>query len=135
LSEPLKKDFDEEHLQELETALESIAPIKIHYGPLRSFSPYPGVAYVIQPEDEIMQLRSIIHSTSLFRDTALRRAHIAPHMTIAEFITVETTDDILKELTGNVPEGTFLCGSIEYAVPNARFYFERVLTLPCGTAR
>jgi hypothetical protein len=51
-------------------------------------------------------------------------------MTIAEFISVEGTDDLLQQLSGRVPEGTFLCNSIEYAVPNDGFYFERVLTIP-----
>jgi hypothetical protein len=104
----------------------------MHCGPLRSFPPYPGVAYVITPEDTFMKLRSRIHETSLFKDTQLRREHIAPHMTIAEFITVERTNELLKELSGKVPEGTFLCSAIEYAIPNPDFYFERVLRLPLG---
>jgi hypothetical protein len=53
-------------------------------------------------------------------------------MTIAEFISVQRTDELLHELSGHVPEGTFRCDSIEYAVPNERFYFERVLTIPLG---
>ena len=121
-------------MQELQNALLSIEPFDIHYGPLRRFAPYSGVAYAIQPEDKFMHLRSAIHSTSLFRATPLKRAHVAPHMTIAEFITIERTNDLLQELTGNVPEGTFLCRSIEYAVPNERFYFERVLTIPLGVS-
>ncbi len=57
---------------------------------------------------------------------------MTPHITVAEFITVERTDALLQELRGNVPEGTFLCDAVEYAVPNHEFYFERVLTLPIG---
>jgi hypothetical protein len=53
-------------------------------------------------------------------------------MTIAEFITLEDTAILLKELEGKVPEGVFQFGSIEYAVPNNEFYFERVLTIPIG---
>ncbi len=51
-------------------------------------------------------------------------------MTIAEFISVERTNELLQELSGKVPEGTFRCDSIEYAIPNDKFYFERVLTIP-----
>jgi hypothetical protein len=53
-------------------------------------------------------------------------------MTIAEFITVERTNELLKELSGKVHGSTFLCSAIEYAIPNHDFYFERVLRLPLG---
>jgi hypothetical protein len=84
------------------------------------------------PEDMFMRLRSRIHETSVFKDQQLMREHIKPHMTIAEFITIERTHELLEELSGKVPEGTFLCSSIEYAIPNHDFYFERVLRLPLG---
>lgn len=132
LSEPLKSPLTEDQLQELKSVLSSMEPFEIHYGPLRSFPPYPGVTYAIQPEDKFMKLRSLVHSTFIFKDTPLKHAHIAPHMTIAEFITLKRTNQLLKELTGNVPEGIFLCDSIEYAVPNSDFSFERILTIPIG---
>jgi hypothetical protein len=51
-------------------------------------------------------------------------------MTIAEFITLERTATLQRELAGRIREGMFTCNAIEYAVPNRQFYFERVLTLP-----
>ncbi len=132
LSEPLRRPPAESDLEELRTKLSSLKPFDVQYGLLRSFPPYPGVAYAIAPEDKLAELRSAIHSTSMFKGVPLKRAHIAPHITIAEFITVERTDELLQELSGNVPEGTFLCDTVEYAVPNNDFYFERVLTLPIG---
>jgi 2'-5' RNA ligase len=134
LSEPLQGPLTDTQIQELQTALSAMTPFDLHYDPLRSFPPYPGVVYSIQPEDKFRQLRSIVHSTSLFADAPLKRKDIPPHMTIAEFITVERTEELLDELQGNVPEGTFRCDSIEYAVPNDDFYFERVLTIPIGSA-
>jgi hypothetical protein len=119
-------------VQELRDTLSSIEPFEIHYGPLPIFPPYPGVVYAITPEDTFMNLRSHIHETSLFKDEQLMREHIKPHMTIAEFITIERTHELLDELGGKVPEGTFLCSPIEYAIPNHDFYFERVLRLPLG---
>ncbi len=68
----------------------------------------------------------------MFGDARLKRAHIAPHLTIAEFVAVERTNELLQELPGNVPEGSFACDAIEYAVPNSNFYFERFLTIPLG---
>ncbi len=130
LSEPLTNPLTETQLRELQDKLASIQPFEIRYGPLRSFPPYPGVTYAIQPEDVFMALRSAIHSTSLFEQSTLGHAHIPPHMTIAEFITLHRTDELLHELSGHVPEGTFPCTAIEYAVPNRDFTFERVLSVP-----
>lgn len=133
LSEPLQGSLTGAQVQELRTALRAMPPFDIHYGPLRNFPPHPGVVYSIRPEDTVRQLRSMVHATSPFAGTPLRRNSIAPHMTIAEFITVERTEELLAELQGNVPEGTFRCDSIEYAVPDDNFYFERVLTIPIGS--
>jgi 2'-5' RNA ligase len=133
LSEPLAGPLTGAQLRELQAALRAIAAFDVRYGPLRSFPPYPGVVYAIQPEDEFRRLRAIVHATSLFAGMPLRRQDIAPHMTIAEFITLERTQELLEELQGNVPEGVFRCDAVEYAVPNGRFYFERVLTIPIGS--
>ena len=133
LSEPLRRPIAQSDLEELKAALSAIDPFEMQYGPLRSFAPYPGVAYAIAPEDTFRALRSAIHATSMFREYPLKRQHIAPHMTIAEFITVERTATLLQELSGRVPEGAFRCDSIEYAVPNGDFYFERTLVLPLGS--
>ena len=132
LSEPLRAPLTDEKVQELRVTLSSVEPFEIHYGPLRSFLPYPGVVYAITPEDMFMRLRSCIHETSLFKDQQLVREHVKPHMTIAEFITIERTHELLEKLSGKIPEGTFLCSAIEYAIPNHDFYFERVLRLPLG---
>ena len=130
LSEPLPAALLQEQVHEIRAALSAIRPFELRYGPLRSFPPHPGVCYAITPEDPFRALRAALHSTSAFAGVPLRHEHIAPHMTVAEFISVERTDELLQELSGKVPEGAFRCGSIEYAVPNERFYFERVLSIP-----
>jgi 2'-5' RNA ligase len=132
LSEPAPRPLTEADIHEVQTQLATISPFVMHYGPLHSFPPYPGVVYSVTPEDAFTRLRSAIHATSLFASTPFSRKRIAPHMTIAEFITVEQTQDLLEQLSGRVPEGDFLCASIEYALPNDAFSFERVLTLPLG---
>jgi len=133
LSEPLKGPLSGEQLAELKDALSRVQPFEIKYGPLRSFPPFPGVCYSITPEKEFFDLRERIHAASIFAGHPLTRKDRAPHMTVAEFITVERTAELLKELQGKVPEGIFQCASIEYAVPNDEFYFERVLTIPIGS--
>jgi 2'-5' RNA ligase len=132
LSMPLLAPLTPAGLEELRTTLRTIEPFTVHYGPLRDFPPYPGVTYTITPEEPFRQLRTIIHRTSVFAGHIWQRDEIAPHLTIAEFITAARTAELLRELQGNVPEGTFLCDAIEYAVPNEAFSFERVLTIPIG---
>ena len=132
LSKPLPKPLSESQISESKTALCKIQPFYAHYGPLVSFPPHPGVVYSIQPKDGFRELRSSVHSTSHFANVSLKRQDIAPHMTIAEFITLERTDELLRELRGTVQQGRFLCESIEYAVPNQDFYFEGVIRIPIG---
>src|SRR5687767_1846222 len=73
LSEPLKHPLTKSNLEELITRLSSLEPFDIQYGPLRSFPPYPGVAYTMAPEDRFRELRSTIHSTSMYKDVPLKR--------------------------------------------------------------
>jgi 2'-5' RNA ligase len=94
LSEPLPAPLSNQQIGEIRGALSAIEPFEIHYGPLRSFPPYPGVCYTITPEDDFRQLRTALHSTLAFASVPLNHEHIAPHMTIAEFISVEGTDDL-----------------------------------------
>ncbi len=132
VSDPLTGPITDEQIEELIYALSRIPDFEITYGPLRSFPPYPGVTYTITPEDKFMELRQAIHQTSIFKDSPLTRKDRHPHMTIAEFITVEETDRLLQDLQSKVPEGTFVCNEIELAVPDKSFYFQRTLKLPLG---
>ncbi|RLT41297.1 MAG: 2'-5' RNA ligase family protein [Chloroflexi bacterium] len=132
LSEPLQAPLSEEKIQEIRRALSAVQPFEIQYGPLRSFPPHPGVCYSIAPEAAFRRLRRALHATSVFAAIPLKRESVAPHMTIAEFISLERTDELLQELSGKVAEGIFPCDSIVYAVPNSDFYFERVLEIPLG---
>jgi 2'-5' RNA ligase len=135
LSEPLRGPLTEDHLREITASLSTVEPFEIRYGPLTVYAPYPGIAYAIEPEDQFMSLRKAVHSTSNFRNGPFERQDIPPHMTVAEFITLERSFELQRELSGNVPEGRFLCDAIEYAIPTDRLYFERVLSLPLGEVK
>jgi hypothetical protein len=54
-------------------------------------------------------------------------------MTIAEFILLERTEELMDELQGLTPEGDFLCDNVSYAVPDESFHLtERAkLELAC----
>ncbi len=134
LSEPLGAPLTAAQLDEIREVLAAVASFTLTYGPVKNSPPWPGVSYTISPEARFNHLRSILHTTSAFAKVPRKREHIAPHMTIAEFITLERTEELLNELSGRVPEGEFLCDSIDYAVPNADFYFERRVAVSLGAA-
>ena len=132
LSEPLKKKITASDMHSLRNDLSLITPFEINYGPLRTHPPYPGVTYTITPEKEFDTLRKVIHGNELFHGVELRRSKIVPHMTIAEFITMEQTNEIFDRLNGKVKSGKFLCKEIVLAVPNNDMYFNPVISIPLG---
>ena len=132
LSEPLMREFTAADVDSLRADLRAVSPFEISYGPLRTHPPYPGVTYTIEPEDEFANLRTVIHQNQLFDGVEIRRSKIVPHMTIAEFITMERTEQILEELKGRTESGKFMCNEIVLAVPDNDMYFHPVVRIPLG---
>lgn len=132
LSEPLPRPFTDEDVAELSAVLSGIPPFMISYGDIHATVPHPGVVYGIEPMDKFMSLREAIHGTSLFENSPLTRRDVPPHMTIAEFISLEESLALEGVLKGQVDEGEWLCEEIEYAVPDEHLRFHRVLKLPLG---
>ena len=62
----------------------------------------------------------------------LAKEPVAPHMTIAEFITLERSEEILTALGASVGGGIFRCDEIVYATPDDSFRFHAVLSMPLG---
>ena len=133
LSEPLADPLSDEQLDELRSTLTGVAPFEFTYGPLTSIGPYPGVVFAVAPEGAFFVLRAVVHSTSIFAGRDLSRAKRVPHMTVAEFISLEDTHELLTQLKNTVPGGSFLCDRVVYAVPDASFHFEPVLEFPLGS--
>jgi hypothetical protein len=134
LSEPLTMEWTPELEREVRGVLATVEPFELTYGPLRTFDPYPGVAYRVEPEDRFFDLRRKLHTTSAFESSAFKRVDIPPHMTIAESVPDMAASEALRErLQGKVPEGTFLCEHLTLIVPDAAFRFRRVLDLPLGS--
>jgi 2'-5' RNA ligase len=132
LSEPLPRKITFSDVISLKNDLKGIEPFEINYGPLRTHPPYPGVTYTITPEKEFEILRKIIHRNELFNQVQMKRSKIVPHMTIAEFITMEQTKEIFEKLNKQVKSGKFLCNEIVLAVPNNEMYFRPILSIPIG---
>jgi len=123
LTEPLRSGLDERQVGEIRELLSSLQRFTVAYGPMRGFAPHPGIALAIRPEESVRSLRDAIHSTSAFEGAVLKRAEIPPHMTVAEFITIEQSAELLNELAGVIPPGTFECNEVVLAAPDADFHF------------
>jgi 2'-5' RNA ligase len=135
LTVPLPKPINLAQLNELRTIASGIKPFLIHYGPLSNYLPAPGVVLAIQPQDKIDGLRIALESASAFEGVPVRKYPFSAHMTIAEFITVEKTMELMTKLRGLVSEGDFMCDSVSYTVPDASFHFTERLKLELEIGR
>lgn len=123
LTVPLPRPMSEAHWSELESLVADIEPFLIRYGPLRDFLPNPVVFLAIEPQDVLAQLRLRLETAGVFAGAAAHRYPFSAHMTIAEFISVERTESLMRELADVAPRGVFPCTGISYAVPDAHFHF------------
>jgi 2'-5' RNA ligase len=137
LTVPLPGPMTRTQWRELESAAATIAPFRVHCGPLRNYLPAaPGVCLTVQPEEALTHVVRTIEATTAFADAPARRYPFSPHMTIAEFISREETERLMVELDPVAPAGTFTCTGLSYAVPDGRFHFteRRRLALGIGGA-
>jgi len=130
LSEPVPRALGADDVAELRRVLGKVAPFVIRYGDVHSTTPYPGVVYRIEPTEAFAGLRSAVHSSALFRASPLSRRDVPPHMTVAEFISLDESIALAQRLRGTVREGEWVCQEIEYAVPDYSLRFRRVLRVP-----
>jgi hypothetical protein len=132
LSEPLPAPLTNDQLTEIRTALATVQPFDVTYGPITSIGSHPGVVYAITPEKAFFDLRATIHGTSVFVGRDLPRAGRVPHMAIAEFISLVETHSLVARLR-DTPVGAFRCDEVVYAAPDDSFHFDVVFRLPLGT--
>lgn len=129
LSLPIPKPMKEEDWNELVEIASNIKSFDIHYGKLKDFPPYPGVVFSIEPQSAINSVREKIEGAKLFESAKPRKFPYKAHMTIAEFISLDDTARILKELEDKTPTGTFLCDNLAYIVPDESMHFNIIRKL------
>jgi 2'-5' RNA ligase len=126
LKEPTTSEWDL-----LGGILKEFLPFEIHYGPLKSFLPYPCIWYEIQPAVKILKIRSALHQTGLFN---LQEGYIEdfiPHMTITEGQSgPEVTTVLLDKLQKESQPGSFLCEELTLSKPDQDFHFSPVRKIP-----
>jgi 2'-5' RNA ligase len=123
LTVPLPRPMRESHWRELEAIVSAIESFPIQYGPLRHYLPHPGICLKIEPQDKLDRLLMELERASVFSGAPDRKYPFSAHMTIAEFITVEQTLSLMDELQTIAPTGSFICGSVVYAVPDSDLHF------------
>ena len=128
LTVPLMRGVEETGWPELQEIAAGNKPVTIHYGPLTSFLPTTTCIYLaIDPKPTLEKILIALESAAVFTGAPPRRFPFVPHMTITEFIGVETSAERAKELTeelkNTAPTGSFLCTGLSYVVPDEDFHF------------
>lgn len=133
LSDPLGLEMTTDRDAEIQNILRTVPPFRLYYDEPQASKERGGVAYSIRPRESIDSLREVLHTASVFCRESYWTRNIAPHMTIAEFVTVEESWRILEEIREVAPSGSFLCDRLEFIVPDGHMKFHRVKTYTLGT--
>jgi 2'-5' RNA ligase len=120
---PIPRALSDANWYELKSIAAGIKPFTVKYGPLINYLPHPGVCLAIEPLDVLDELRTTLESAAAFKGAPPRRYPFSPHMTIAEYITVDETTDLMVKLKDSAPSGSFFCTSLSYVVPDNYFHF------------
>lgn len=134
LSDPLGLEMTAGRDAEIRRVLSAVEPFMLYFDEAHASRERGGVAYPIRPREPIDALRAALHQASVFCRKPYWTRNIAPHMTIAEFVTIEESWRILEEIKGVAPIGSFLCDRLEFIVPDINMRFHRVKSFPLGTA-
>ena len=132
LSDPLSREMTPALADEIRGVVSGVQPFTLYYGKPHASTRYAGVAYPITSREPIEGLKHVLHGASGFAAEAHRRRRIAPHMTIAEFISIDESLQLCARLQDTAPSGSFLCDRLEYVVPDESFRFNKTLTFVLG---
>jgi 2'-5' RNA ligase len=132
LSDPLGLEMTPQREDEIRRILGEVEPFRLYFDEPHASRERGGVAYPIRPREPIDDLRAALHKASIFCRPPYYTRNIPPHMTIAEFVTIEESWRILEEIKGIAPSGSFLCDRLEFIVPDINMRFQRVKSYRLG---
>ena len=69
----------------------------------------------------IDELKRVVHDASLFGDVVYGRRDIPAHMTVAEFVTIDESLKIARNLANTPLSGSCWCDRLGYIVPDQTF--------------
>jgi len=131
VTQPFSRPLEEDEWKQIKALISGFQSFEIHYGPLRSFLPYPCIWYEIQPVEKVLALRNALHETGFFNLQMEHPENFIPHMTITEGLSGPCVDqDLLRRLQNESDGGSFLCESISSIVPDEDFHFRVLSVLP-----
>ncbi len=123
LTVPATNAIDADQWRILERVASQWEPVVIEYGPLKVYEGHNGVTLAIEPGAKLDLLRQELEAVSPFANAPPRRWPFSPHMTIAEFVTMEQRQEIVQALEGRDLRGSFKCQWLSYALPDMAFRF------------
>lgn len=132
LSDPLGLEMTAERDAEIAGILRNVQPFTVYFDGPHASRERGGVAYSIRPREAIEALRATLHRASIFTRPPYWTRTIPPHMTIAEFVSIEESWRIMEEIRETAPRGSFLCDRLEFIVPDIQMQFQRVKTYRLG---
>jgi 2'-5' RNA ligase len=125
LTQPLLDSLTESGLEIIQEVAGGFQAFEIHYGPLRSFLPYPCIWYEIQPAEKVLTMREALHQTGLFNLSLEHTEGFIPHMTITEGLSGPAVNErLLVELQEQSLVGSFLCSEAVWILPDKTFSFK-----------
>jgi len=134
LSDPLGLEMTPQRDAEIQAILDHVQPFTLYFDEPHASRERGGVAYPIRPREPIDALREALHRASVFCRPPYYTRKIPPHMTIAEFVTIEESWRILEEIKPTAPRGSFLCDRVELIVPDRNMHFRQIKSYRLGTA-
>lgn len=132
LSDPLQCEMMPEMENEIRNILSKVQPFRLYFDELYASPDYSGVIYPIRPQKPVESLKETLHKASVFAEKTYYRRNIHPHMTIAEFISIEDGLKLCTKLQDSAPRGSFVCDRLEFIVPDDEFHFRKKLTFNFG---
>lgn len=123
LTVPFARSLTESSWRKLEDQVGAIGSIELELGPIHQFPGVPGVVLLVEPADFIRDTVASLERGSVFEGAKERKYRFTPHMTIAEFISLEDSEKLCAELKDGIPNQTFTCERLSYAVPDESFHF------------
>ena len=132
LSDPLGEEMTPQRDAEIAAILRSVEPFTLHFDSPHASRERGGVACPVRPREPIDALRAALHAASVFTKPPYWTRKIPPHMTIAEFVTIEESWRIMEEIKDTAPSGSFLCDRLEFIVPDIDMHFHRIKSYALG---
>ena len=135
VSDPLSLEMTPGLETEIRAILQDFQPFELHFRTLHASSKHPGVSYPIHPEEPIRALQEALHKSRAFAGKVYKRRHIPPHMTIAEFISIQESLKLCDQLQDTAPKGSFICDRLEFIVPDDNMRWHREITFMLGSSK